>query len=509
MISPVTLATTIPEAARRFGAGPAVVAADGWALSFEALDRLSDEVAAALAARGIGDGDLVALALPSVPDYVVAYGALAKLGAITTGVNPRFTPTERAALVDVAQPALVIATADMLEGLPASTPIVTTTRATDADEVFAELRAGFAGASPPPLADPDDPERLVAVIFTSGTTGRPKGAMFGNRELAAITAADVGDRWGGGEPMLVSTQFSHIGFMTKLPWYLRLATRLHLIDRWRAGDVLRIVAEQRITTIGSVAPQMALMLRTPELDQLDLSCVQAVIAGGAASPPALVAEVKARFGAAYSIRYSSTESGGVGTGTAFDAGDEEALHTIGRARPPVEAEVRDDEDRPVGPGTVGELCLRSPCMMRGYWRDPDATAVALRDGWLHTGDLAHVDDEGCLRLDGRRSDLFIRGGYNVYPLEVEAVLGEHPLVREVAVVPREDPVMGEIGVAVVVPSGQEAPTLASLVELGRRHLASYKLPEALELVDELPLTTMQKVDRRALRDRFGGTGRAG
>jgi acyl-CoA synthetase (AMP-forming)/AMP-acid ligase II len=351
-------------------------------------------------------------------------------------------------------------------------------------------------ARPAAAVDEDD---LADVLYTSGTTGRPKGAIFTNRELAAITASDGGDSWGGGGAMLASTQFAHVGFMTKLPWYLRLATTTYLLDRWRASDVLRLVAQHRMPSVGGVAPQVALMLRDPDFDTYDLSSVKTLIMGGAASPPALVREARERFGAAYSIRYSSTESGGIGLGTAFDADDEEALYTVGRPRPGVEIKVVDDDAQEVGDGDVGELCLRSPMMLSGYWRDPAATAEALRDGWLHTGDLALVDAQGCVRLAGRKKEMFVRGGYNVYPMEVEAVLASHPAVADLAVVPRPDPVMGEIGVAVVVPRDAAAPpTLDELRAFATDRLAPYKHPEALRLGDALPLTAMQKVDRQAL-----------
>ena len=498
----MTLAATVPAAAARFGDTPAFVAAAGWALTYADLDRRSDAVAGALAARGVAEGDLVALVLPSTPDYLVAYAAVAKLGAITAGVNPRLTEPERSAVLEVAGPALVVTTADLAPTDPTA-PVLVIEPAGDPSSLFADLVAE--GHAPPLLADPDDPERVVAVVFTSGTTGRPKGAVFTNRELAAITASDVGDQWGGGGAMLASTQFAHIGFMTKLPWYLRLGTTTYLLDRWRAGDVLRLVSEQRMASVGGVAPQVALMLRDPDFDRYDLSSVQTIVMGGALSPPALVREARERFGAAYSIRYSSTESGGVGTGTAFDADDDEAFFTVGRPRGDVQIEIRDEDGTPVPDGEVGELCLRSSCMMRGYWNDPVATAETIRDGWIHTGDLARIDERGLLRLAGRSKEMFIRGGYNVYPLEVEAVLASHPAVLDVAVIPREDDVLGEIGVAVVVTQrGAPAPSLADLRAFGAERLASYKLPEAVEHLDELPLTAMQKVDRRALRDQFGG-----
>ncbi len=465
----MTLAATVRAAAARFGDRPAFVDPDGTRLSYAALDARSDEVAAGLVAAGVGPGDVVLLRLPSDSAYVVAYAAAAKVGAIAAGVNPRLAAPEQAAVADVAGGALELSSRDEVEAL---------------------RRTGRVD----PL--PDDPDRPVALVFTSGTTGQPKGALFRERELAAVTAIDVADAWGDPDappaPMLASTQFAHVGFTTKLPWYLRLGTTTHILGRWRAADVLATIAEHRIPSIGGVAPQMALLLRE-DLDAYDLSCVQTIIMGGAASPSALVREARERLGAAYSIRYSSTGSGGCGTGTAFDADDDEALHTVGKPRGGIEVRIADPGDG------VGEVCLRSPTAMAGYWRDEGATAAALVDGWLHTGDLGFLDERGNLVLAGRTKEMFIRGGYNVYPAEVEAVLADHPLVLDVVVVPRPDDVMGEIGVAVVVPVDPTSPpSVDDLRSFAEGRLARYKLPEAVRVVDEIPLTPMQKVDRTAL-----------
>jgi acyl-CoA synthetase (AMP-forming)/AMP-acid ligase II len=212
-----------------------------------------------------------------------------------------------------------------------------------------------------------------------------------------------------------------------------------------------------------------------------------------------VREARKRFGAAYSIRYSSTESGGCGTGTAFDADDEEALFTVGKPRGGIEVRVLDDEGLPVGDGEVGEVWLRSPTTMAGYWRDEEATAATLVGGWLRTSDLGRLDERANLCLAGRSKEMFIRGGYNVYPAEVEAVLADHPAVRELAIVPRPDDVMGEVGVAVVVPNDpHQPPTLEDLRAFATDKLARFKLPEALRVVEQIPLTPMLKVDRRAL-----------
>ena len=501
-------------AARRFGDRPAFVDPDGTITSYAALERNSDEVAAGMARVGVRRGSVVALTLASDTAYVIAYLAATKLGAAAAGINPRLTGAEQQRCLDVAEPHLVVTSADDVRRLavPGGRP--------------GDLRA--------------DADRPVVIVFTSGTTGQPKGAWFTDRQLAAVTSIDVGDAWGDADappsPMLAATQFAHVGFMTKLPWYLRLGLTTHLLARWRAADALDLIEREQIPSIGGVAPQVALMLRDPALDERDLSHVHAIVMGGGPSAPSLVTEARDRFKAAYSIRYSSTESGGVGTGTAFDASDEEALHTVGRPRAGIRLAIRNETGEPVPGGSggpaddrsnnIGEVWIHSPATMAGYWRDPETTATTVVDGWLRTGDLGRIDASGCLVLAGRSSEMFIRGGYNVFPAEVEAVLGTHPGVAAVAVVPRPDDVMGEVGVAVVVPTGRasvrpsdqsgdrssdrstgrpsvpepagRAPTLAELRSFAASSLAAHKLPEAILMVDELPLTAMQKLDRRTL-----------
>ena len=484
------------EAAQRFGDATAYVTAGGWALNYRDLDRASDEIAAGLARRGLGPGAVLALVLPPGPEYLLAYLAAAKVGAITTGVNDRLAPAERAAVLELAQPRLVVTAPGLVSNTPENAAVVETAAAESLDGVLDELRERGDDA-PAPL--PADPNRPVAIVFTSGTTGVPKGALYCNRQLAFITATDVGDTWGSGGRGYSGTPFAHLGFMTKLAGNLRRGGTTYLMDRWRAGDALQLLAEQRMTTVAGVPAQLALMLRRPDFDRYDLDSVRFIVVGGGPVTPGLAEEARARFGAALATRYSCTEAG-IGLGTAFDDPDEDAIVSVGRPHASVDLILLDDDDRPVAGGDVGVVCLRSPAVMSAYWNDPEGTsAVFTADGYVRTGDLGWLDDRGRLRLVGRSKEMYVRGGYNVYPVEVESVLSTHPAVAAVAVVPRPDPVMGEIGVTVVVShEGRAAPALEELRAYAAPHVAAYKLPEAVEVVDALPLTPMEKIDRQAL-----------
>ncbi|HZR12528.1 MAG TPA: class I adenylate-forming enzyme family protein [Acidimicrobiia bacterium] len=493
------LADVSREAARRFPSRVALVH-EARALTYAQLDALADETAAGLARRGLRGGDVVALALPASAEYVVAYVALARLGAVVSGISPRSPAPERATLLAQLAPDVAVATDDLTDGIPGGVDVVRVSVSDDVAGILRDVRLD--GAEPP--GSPNDPDASETVVFTSGTTGIPKGAVFDGRRIAAITAMDTGGAWGAGRPQLVATGLSHVGFMTKLAGHLQAGSTMHVLTRWRAADALRVIARERMPYIGGVAAQVSLLLSVPDFDRYDLRAVQGLIIGAGPSPAALVREARARFHAPYSIRYSSTESGGLGTMTAFDAPDHEVLETVGRPRPGTELEIRDRETGAVlGTGEVGQICLRSPAVMTGYWRNPDATAAALdADGWLRTGDLGCIREDGCLRITGRVADMYIRGGYNVYPQEVEAVLLEHPAVANVVVVARPSDVMGEIGVAVVVPRADAPePSLDDLRAFAAPRLAAYKLPEALRVVDALPLTGMDKVDRRALAAR--------
>jgi acyl-CoA synthetase (AMP-forming)/AMP-acid ligase II len=481
-LATVDLSSTAREAARRFGDRVAVVDPDGTATSYAALDAHADVTAAALQARGVRPGELVVLHLSTGAAHVAGMVAIDRVGAINGAVSAALPERDLATARDVLRPDHLI-TDDDLAGLRPGPGV--------------SMTGPVAVPSP---ASPRPPGAAVIVVLTSGTTGRPKGVVFGQEQLDAITAADVGPAWGGGGHVVVATGLAHIGFAVKVTGHLRRGDTLHLLSRWRAPDVLRLVEQHRIPVVGGVAAQVALLLAELDRDSYDVSSVQLLVVGAGPSPRPLVEAAKRAFGAGYSIRYSMTETGGLGC--AGDPDDEgEALATVGRPRPGFTVELRDDAGRVVGDGETGRIWIRSPTVMSGYWRDPDATARALVGGWLRTSDLgrwapAGGDAPPRLVVVGRADDVFIRGGYNVHPLVVEQVLGAHPAVAQVAVAPRPDDVMGQVGVAVVVARGPV--TLEGLRAFAAPSLARHALPEDLVLVDALPLTAGQKLDRAAL-----------
>jgi acyl-CoA synthetase (AMP-forming)/AMP-acid ligase II len=477
------------------------------ALTFAEWDRAADGVAGYLsAAHGVEKGDVVCLVLPSSIDYAVCYAALLRLGAITSGINPRMGAAEVASILERAEPVLVVVDSESdAPPPPGRLPAV------GRDEV-AEAASGDPPSAWPELT-PRDP---VAVVWTSGTTGMPKGAVFDHANLAAVArGTDVLSR--PGDRRLSPLPFAHVGYMTRA-WdeIAHGVTTVITPTPWRADEAVRIMAAESVTVAQGVPTQWALMLASDELARADLGALRVAGTGAARMPASMVADIRHRLGVPVVVRYTSTESS-LGTGTALTSSDEEVATTVGRPVSGVELALVDDDGAPVAPGSVGRVLLRSAAVMRGYWGrgpgrgrptqellDTEGTAAVVDpDGWLTTGDFGRLTSEGNLQLSGRAHERYIRGGYNVYPAEVEDALASHPAVDRVAVTGVPDDVLGEIGVAVVVPRG-DAPDLQALRAHVAATLSDYKAPDALALVPELPLTPMMKVDPARLAELASG-----
>jgi len=465
-------------------------------LTFAAWDARADAVAARFAALGVGQGDVVALVMPSSADYAVCYQAAMRLGAITTGINPRLGRREVESILDRTRPRVTVldpGVASLPDGAPAGTVL---TRA----EVVEAAAGGGAPATFPTLGA-DDP---VAIVWTSGTTGVPKGAVFDQGCLRAMVQG-AGVLSAPGDRRLSPLPFAHVGYMTRV-WdeLVHVITTVILPTPWKASEHLRLIEAEAITVGQGVPTQWALVLALPTVATTDLSSLRITSSGAARVPAELVRDMREKLGAPVVVRYTSTEAC-ISTGTRLEDDDEVVATTVGRVSPGVELRMLGDDGAEAATGEVGEVLVRSRAAMRGYFHDPERTAEVIdHDGWVHTGDLGRLDERGNLSLVGRRTEMYIRGGYNVYPAEVEAALGEHPGVDRVAVFGLPDPVLGQIGAAAVVPTDPGAPPSADELRAWcRERLANYKAPDRVEIVADLPLTSMAKVDKRALVSTFG------
>jgi len=435
-------------------------------------------VAAQFDDLGVGKGDVVVLWLPSGIDYATCYAAAAMIGAITAGLNPRLGRREIESILQQADPALVVA-----DGRFGALPD-TGHRLLSRDALSTETSCSV----PPPveLTRRD----LVALIFTSGTTGTPKGAAFDADRLAAGAAA-AGVMSAPYDRRLTSTPFAHAGYMFKLWDQLVWGSTLVVPPTpWSAQGMFDVLRDEWITVAGAVPTQWAKLLEVDGVSPQALPHLRIGVAATAPAPPELVRRVAERIGVPLVVRYAMTECPTI-CGTEPSDAPEVQFRTVGR--PAAGMDVR------VGPDGMVEVS--GPCVMRGYWRNPKLTAEVLRDGWLRTGDVGVLGADGKLTLIGRSGDMYIRGGYNVHPGEVERTLTGHPGVKQAAVVGRSAPVIGEIGVACVVPAdARTPPTLAELRTHVADELADYKAPDELLIVDEIPLTAMLKPDRIALRE---------
>ena len=483
-------------------------------LTYADWDRLADRVAAGLAARGVRAGDVVALLLPSTPLYLIAYLGAARLGAVTTGINIRYRRVEISHILHRAAARWLLAVdawhdtdfRTIVEPLRPELPDGLGIDWFAADDVragSAALVERFAGSAPgvDPTVAPDTP---AAIIFTSGTTGVPKGAWYSHTNLLALAEIDT-RRYASGTPpfqkhFMAGLSFAHIGTMARIALQLgHLGTSI-IQDTFDPATVLATIEHERLPHLGGIPTQIIMLLDHPDRARRDLSSLHTVLLGGAPAAPELIRRIQRELGVSVSVRYSSTEVG-IGTASLEDDPPEILATTVGKPTSGVELRVVDEHEQPTAQGEVGRVHMRSAATMRGYWRDPEQTAAVMApDGWIRTGDLGWLDEAGYLHLRGRESEMFIRGGFNVYPAEIEDVLARHPKVSRAAVLGVPDATFGEIGWAFVVPRhAPDPPTLSELRAHVGAELATFKRPDGLTVVSELPITPMFKVDKRALR----------
>jgi len=463
-------------------------------LTYRDLDRASARLAGWLRDRGLRPGDRVGIMLPNVPDFAVAYYGALRAGAAVVPMNVLLKQREVAYSLGDSEAALILAWNAFAEAAEAGAAEAGTRCVLLAPGDLDALTAGI-----DPLAETVDraPTDTAVILYTSGTTGRPKGAELTHANLTRNV--DVARRLFGldADSVVLGALplFHAFGQTCGLNAGVASGATLTLLPRFEPGRALEVMVRDGVTVMEGVPTMYAALLHHPERERFDLSTLRLCVSGGAALPAEVLRGFEAAFGCAVVEGYGLSETSPLAS---FNRTDRERKPgSIGTAVEGVEMRVVDGDGSEVPAGEVGEIVIRGHNVMKGYWRRPEATAEAIDgDGWFRTGDLARRDEDGDFFIVDRRKDMIIRGGYNVYPREVEEVLYQHPAVRECAVVGVPHAELGEeVGAAVVRKPGAQADA-EELREFVRAQIAAYKYPRHVWFVDELPKTATGKIVKR-------------
>ncbi len=469
---------------------------DDAAFNYGLLENAGQRVSAMLKSKGVGVGDRVGIMLPNVPYFPAVYYGVLRAGGVVVPMNVLLKGREVGYYLSDPQVKVLFAWHDFMEAAEAG--------AAEAGDVeVISVKPGeiegliFAHEPDEEMAERAGDDTAV-ILYTSGTTGQPKGAELTHDNLRSNVSAavglfelGVGDVIFGGLPL-----FHSFGQTCTMNAAICCGATVTLLPRFEPGKALEILQRDRCSVFEGVPTMYGAMLNHPDRDGFDVSCLRVCASGGASMPVEVMRGFEEAFGCKVLEGYGLSETSPVAS---FNHPDRDRKPgSIGTPIEGVEMRLVDDDGNDVAQGEIGEILIKGHNVMKGYWNRPDATAEAIKDGWFASGDMARVDEDGYFFIVDRKKELIIRGGYNVYPREIEEVLYEHPAVREVAVVgvPHEE--LGEeVGAAVALKDGAEV-DVDELRAFIKDQVAAYKYPRVIWLVDELPKGPTGKILKREI-----------
>ena len=502
----LNLATMLRESALAYPEKP-VALYDGGQLSYAQLDALSDRFAAGLRASGVAPGETVGLQLPNIPQFLIAYFGMLKAGCVAVPLNVLLKAPEVSYCLGDAQARALVTWAGFAdeaikgagEAGVGAVYVVNTPGVMEfsAARRFEELLAVEPEA---PLLEQTDPGDTAVIVYTSGTTGTPKGAELTHYQLY-MNADTPGRLFGIRDDdvvMVVLPLFHVFGLSSQLNVCVRFGATMSLVPRFDASKVLEVMQRDGVTVFEGVPTMYVALLQHPNLADYDVSKLRVGVSGGAPIPAEVLDSFEEEFGIVILEGYGLTET--ASTTTFNVSAEERKIYSVGKPIWGVEVQIWDDDSRPLpaGPDHVGEIVIRGVNVMRGYFGNPKATAEAFAGGWFHSGDLGYRDQDGFYFIVDRKKDLIIRGGYNVYPREIEEVLYTHPAVAHAAVLGVPDERLGEEIKAYVETKPGATASEQELIEYVKTRVAAYKYPRMVEFRADLPKGPTGKILKKEL-----------
>lgn len=519
----LTLEEILSRTAHAFPDNEAIVLTDQ-RITYRQLNKMVDHLARGLIELGVAKGDKVGLWMPNYPEWVVSYFAIARIGAVVVPFNTRYKTHEVQYILEDSE-ATTLFIVDSFAGidyrtmineirsmLPRLQNIIVLGEAGEKMIPFSNiLTLGEQYSGDHKLADRQailSPEENILILYTSGTTGQPKGAMLSHRNMAenarqvtAVLETSEHDRF------FLAVPFFHcfgcvMGILGAITWGAGIVP----MPIFKPREALELVEQTGVTILYGVPTMFVLELEEyrkgkKEGKEYDLTTLRTGIMAGAPCPTEVMSAVIEELGCNVCICYGLTEASPVITMTRFTDSVKDRVETVGQALPGIEVKIVDDARNKLPIGVTGELACRGYNVMLGYYKMPEKTAEIIDgDGWLYSGDLATIDEDGYVRIVGRKKDMIITGGFNVYPAEIENYLFTHPKVQNVSVIGVPDEVMGEVVMAFIIPKEKTVLTAEEIMDFCSGAIANFKMPRYIQIVNELPMTQSGKVQKYKLRE---------